>query len=74
MQALALGQMVDASRGGNEVTASLAQQFGLSDSLGFVAGGQADASKSDALGGSSEQEAATTKNARKRVSEATDPT
>lgn len=73
-QALALGQMVDASRGGNEVTASLAQQFGLSDSLGFVAGGQADASKSDALGGSSEQEAATTKNARKRVSESTDPT
>lgn len=73
-QALALGQMVDASRGGNEVTSSLAQQFGLSDVLGFVAGGQADASKSDALGGSSEKEAATTRNARKRVSEATDPT
>lgn len=72
-QALALGQMVDASRGGNEVTASLAQQFGMA-APGFIAGEQTDAAKSKALGGDSKEEAATTRNARKRVSEATDPT
>lgn len=72
-QALALGQMVDASRGGNEVTASLAQQFGMA-APGFIAGEQTDAAKSKALGGDSKEEAATTRNARKRVSESTDPT
>ena len=71
-QMFALGQMVDNSRGGNEVSAALAQQFGIGQP-GFVAGGKADASTQDALGGDTSTESATTKKARQRVADSTEP-
>lgn len=74
-QMMALGQMVDASRGGNEVTANLAAQFGM-QTPGTVGGGTSDAEGSDALGGDSvkEGESSVTKNSRKRVADSTSPT
>ena len=74
-QMMALGQMVDASRGGNEVTANLAAQFGM-QAPGMVGGGTADAEESDALGGDSMKagESAVTRNGRERVADSTSPT
>lgn len=77
-QMMALGQMVDASRGGNEVTANLANQFGMQ--MPQMAGSEGvNTSKSasaDALGGNSqsESEPTNTKKARQRVAESTSPT
>ena len=77
-QMMALGQMVDQAHGGNEVTANLANQFGMQ--MPQMAGGEgANASESasaDALGGDSksEGEATQTKKARQRVADSTSPT
>lgn len=77
-QMMALGRMVDASRGGNEVTANLANQFGMQ--MPQMAGSEGvNTSKSasaDALGGNSqsESESTNTKKARQRVAESTSPT
>ena len=74
-QMMALGQMVDKAHGGNEVTAGLANQFGMQ--MPQMSGGDAKASAkgNEALGGDSKSgEASITKKARQRVAESTDPT
>ena len=74
-QMMMLAQMVDSSRGGNEITAGLAQQFGMQ--MPQMVGGdiKADASQTEALGGDANGgESSTTKKARQRVAESTDPT
>ena len=71
-QMMALGAMVDQTRGGNEITAGLANQFGMQPPM---SGGQTSAKGSEALGGESgSSEASTTKKARQRVAESTSPT
>ena len=70
-QMMMLAQMVDANGGGGEITAGLAQQFGI------PVPGVSDTNVSDkeALGGESGSgEAANTKKARQRVAESTSPT
>ena len=70
-QMMMLAQMVDAKGGGGEITAGLAQQFGI------PVPGASDTNVSDkeALGGESGiGEAANTKKARQRVAESTSPT
>ena len=70
-QMMMLAQMVDAKGGGGEITAGLAQQFGI------PVPGASDTNVSDkeALGGESGSgEAANTKKARQRVAESTSPT
>ena len=70
-QMMMLAQMVDAKGGGGEITAGLAQQFGV------PVPGVSDTNVSDkeALGGESGSgEAANTKKARQRVAESTSPT
>ena len=74
-QMMALGQMVDNAHGGNEVTQGLANQFGMQ--MPQMVGGdvKASAKNSEALGGDgSNGESSTTKKARQRVAESTDPT
>lgn len=75
-QMLMLGQMVDASRGGNAVTQSLIAQFGAQGGGAMMGGAVTPSLESnEALGGdSSASEAPTTKKARQRVAESTDPT
>ena len=77
-QMMALGQMVDASRGGNEVTASLAAQFGMEMPAPAIGGGKSPAEnveQTEALGGKEgAKEASGTKKARQRVAESTSPT
>ena len=70
-QMMMLAQMVDAKGGGGEITAGLAQQFGM------PVPGVSDTNVSDkeALGGESGSgEAANTKKARQRVADSTSPT
>ena len=70
-QMMMLAQMVDAKGGGGEITAGLAQQFGI------PVPGASDTNVSDkeALGGESGSgEAANTKKARQRVADSTSPT
>lgn len=76
-QMIALGKMVDESRGGNEITAGLVKQFGMQDIP--IVGGDVDSSKpasADALGGDSQSEGepTNTKKARQRVADSTSPT
>lgn len=74
-QMMMLAQMVDSSRGGNEITAGLAQQFGMQ--MPPMVGGdvKTNAKSSEALGGNEgTKEASNTKKARQRVAESTDPT
>ena len=76
-QLIALGKMVDESRGGNEITAGLVKQFGMQDIP--IVGGDVDSSKpasADALGGDSQSEGepTNTKKARQRVADSTSPT
>ena len=77
-QMMALGQMVDAYRGGNEVTASLAAQFGMQMPAPAMGGGKPPAEnvgQTEALGGEEgPKEASNTKKARQRVAESTSPT
>ena len=75
-QMMQLGAMVDNMRGGNEITAGLAQQFGM-QAPPMMGGGVADANvaNKEALGGEAGSgEASTTKKARQRVAESTSPT
>ena len=71
-QMMALGAMVDQSRGGNEITMGLANQFGIQPPM---PGGNADTNveNTEALGGDA-KESSTTKKARQRVAESTSPT
>lgn len=76
-QMIALGRMVDESRGGNEITAGLINQFGMQDIP--IVGGDVNSSKpasADALGGDSQSEGepTNTKKARQRVADSTSPT
>lgn len=76
-QMIALGKMVDESRGGNEITAGLVNQFGMQDIP--IVGGDVNSSKpasADALGGDSQSEGepTNTKKARQRVADSTSPT
>jgi hypothetical protein len=71
-QMMQLGAMVDQSRGGNEITAGLANQFGMQPPPNMGGGGSAE--KSEALGGEGTSEPSTTKKARQRVAESTSPT
>ena len=77
-QMMALAQMVDQSRGGNEVTASLAAQFGMEVPAPMMGGGSLSSKnveETEALGGKEgPKEASNTKKARQRVAESTDPT
>lgn len=70
-QMMMLAQMVDAKGGGGEITAGLAQQFGIP-----VPGASGtNVSDKEALGGESGSgEATNTKKARQRVAESTSPT
>ena len=77
-QMLMLAQMVDQSRGTNELAPAIAQQFGMQAPMPSMGGG-AEASKNveqtEALGGKEgEAESTHTKKARQRVAESTDPT
>lgn len=75
-QMMALGQMVDQSRGGNEVTSNLAAQFGMQvpPMVGGGADGKPVAEDKEALGGeSSIGETKNTKKARQRVADSTAP-
>ena len=76
-QMMALGQMVDQAHGGNEVTANLANQFGMQmpNMVRSNADGKPMAEDKEALGGdSSGSESTNTKKARQRVAESTSPT
>ena len=69
-QMMQLGAMVDQSRGGNEITMGLANQFGIQPPNM----GAPDVENTEALGGNDTKEAANTKKARQRVAESTSPT
>ena len=75
-QMMMLAQMVDQSRGTNEIAPAIAQQFGMQAPMAPMGGG-AEASKNveetEALGGK-EAESTHTKKARQKVAESTNPT
>ena len=73
-QMMMLASMVDQQRGGNEITASLANQFGIQAPQ--MGGGDANVNldETEALGGNEKAEATNTKKARQRVAESTSPT
>lgn len=70
-QMLQLAAMVDAGRGGGEATAGLMSQFGMEPMPTTGASGSAE--RTEALGGESGEESASTKKARQRAAEATAP-
>lgn len=69
-QMMMLAQMADQAHGGNEITAGIAQQYGIK--IPGVSGGNVD--DIEALGGSNSGETSNTKQARQRVAESTSPT
>jgi hypothetical protein len=72
-----LAQMVDQSRGTNEIAPAIAAQFGMEAPTAPMGGDSAPAKKvedTEALGGDSTSEASNTKKARQRVADATSPT
>jgi hypothetical protein len=75
-QMMMLAQMVDQSRGTNEVAPAVAAQFGM-EAPPAAMGGGGEAAKSveetEALGGEAEAEATNTKKARQRVADSTAP-
>lgn len=73
-QMMQLAAMVDQSRGGNEITQGLANQFGMP--MPQMSGGSsANAENKEALGGEANNgESSHTKKARQRVAESTSPT
>ena len=74
-QMMALGQMVDKAHGGNEITAGLANQFGMQMPSMMGGGANVSTEHTEALGGDAKSgEASNTKKARQRVAESTDPT
>ena len=72
-QMMQLAAIADKARGGNEITAGLANQFGMQPP---ASGGSdnAGAEETEALGGDDGSESSTTKKARQRVAESTNPT
>lgn len=76
-QMMALGQMVDQSRGTDEVTSNLALQFGMEIPGTPSEGGDGkpleDKPSAGALGGEENAEASNTKKARQRVADSTSP-
>ena len=72
-QMMQLGAMVDQSRGGNEITMGLANQFGIQPPP-MMGGGSTDVENTEAFGGNEKKEATHTKKARQRVAESTSPT
>ena len=72
-QMMQLGAIVDSSKGGNEITSSLAQQFGLQQPA-MIGDGHATAQDKEALGGETSGESSHTKKARQRVADSTSPT
>ena len=73
-QMMALAAMVDQCRGGNEITASLANQFGMQmPQMTGASADNANAEVSEALGGSENAESTNTKKARQRVADSTTP-
>ena len=76
-QMMMLAQMVDQSRGTNEVAPAIAAQFGM-EMPNAPMGGGAEAAKNvnetEALGGDGGGEATNTKKARQRVADSTSPT
>ena len=76
-QMMMLAQMVDQSRGTNEVAPAIAAQFGMEAPAAPMGGGGEAAKNVDeteALGGDGGGEAANTKKARQRVADSTSPT
>lgn len=75
-QMMQLGAMVDNARGGNEITTSLANQFGMQmPQMSGGGGSPSNVAQTEALGGDPKSgEASNTKKARQRVAESTDPT
>ena len=76
-QMMMLAQMVDQSRGTNEVAPAIAAQFGMEMPNAPMGGGAEAAKKVDeteALGGDDVGEATNTKKARQRVADSTSPT
>lgn len=71
-QMMQLGAMVDQSRGGNEITQGLANQFGIE--MPQMSGDGVSAKNTEALGGEAKAEPSNTKKARQRVAESTSPT
>lgn len=69
-QMMALGGMVDGMRGGNEITASLASQFGMGQPMPQ---GAPNAGSNEALGGSANKESKLDQKARQRYAESTAP-
>ena len=69
-QMMMLAQIADQAHGGNEITAGIAQQYGIQ--IPGVSGGNVD--DIEALGGSNSGETSNTKQARQRVAESTSPT
>ena len=75
-QMMMLGAIVDQAKGNNDITSSLAQQFGM-QAPAFAGGDSVPANieNTEALGGKEGvKEASNTKKARQRVAESTDPT
>lgn len=75
-QMMQLGAMVDNAHGGNEITAGLANQFGMQmPQMSGGGGSPTNVAKTEALGGDPKSgESSNTKKARQRVAESTDPT
>ncbi len=72
-QMMQLAAMVDKMRGGNELTAGLASQFGMHTPM-VRGNAETNAEDTEALGGNEKREATNTKEARQRVAESTSPT
>ncbi len=75
-QMMMLAQMVDQSRGTNEIAPAIAAQFGMAAPASPMGGGVPAQSVEDteALGGNEKKEASNTKKARQRVADSTSPT
>ena len=71
-QMMQLAAMVDQSRGGNEITMGLANQFGVQPPM--MGGGSPNVEDTEALGGNEKEESTNTKKARQRVADSTSPT
>jgi hypothetical protein len=74
-QMLMLGQMVDQSRGTNEIAPAIAAQFGMEAPNAPMGGGTPaqNVKETEALGGEEKGESTHTKKARQRVADSTSP-
>ena len=76
-QMMMLAQMVDQSRGTNEIAPAIAQQFGMEAPMAPMGGGAETAKnveQTEALGGNESKESPHTAKARQKVAESTNPT